>query len=87
MVDFSLEDAEFIKLLANSDSTILEKEMNISTKKRLNSKISMILREYYNENTLGISTDWVKNFEKFGITENEGKAAIACARRLGIDIF
>ncbi len=86
MENLSLEDIEFIKILANSDSTILQKGMNSATKDRLNSQIGVILRQYYKENTVGISTKWTEKFEKAGISEDDGKAAIACARRLGIDI-
>ena len=86
MEDLSLEDIEFIKLLANYDSTILQKGMNTATKNRLDSQIGVILREYYKENTRGTSTKWTEKFEKAGILEDDGKAAIACARRLGIDI-
>ncbi len=86
MKDLSLEDVEFIKILANSDSTILQKGMNSATKNRLDSQIGMILREYYKENTMNVSTHWTDKFEKAGISEDDGKAAIACARRLGIDI-
>ena len=82
----SLEDIEFIKILANSDVTILEKGMNSATKDRLDSQIGVILREYYKENTMHTSESWIKQFEKAGITEDDGKAAISCARRLGIDI-
>ena len=45
-----------------------------------------ILREYYHENTMNTKTGWTEKFLKAGITEDYGKAAIACARRLGIDI-
>jgi len=87
MTDLSLENIEFIKILANSDSTILQKSMNTATKDRFHSQISVILREYYKENTIGNSTDWIEKFENAGISEDEGKAAIACARRLGLDIY
>jgi hypothetical protein len=86
MENLSLEDIEFIKILANSDATILQKGMNSETKNRLDSQIGMILRDYYKENTMGTSTKWTEKFEKAGISEDDGKAAIACARRLGIDI-
>jgi hypothetical protein len=86
MENLSLEDIEFIKILANSDSTILQKGMNFATKNRLDSQIGVILREYYRENTRSTSKIWTEKFEKAGITEDDGKAAIACARRLGIDI-
>ena len=82
----SLENIEFIKILANSDAAILEKGMNSATKDRLDSQIGVILREYYKENTMHTSEFWTKQFEKAGITEDDGKAAIACSRRLGIDI-
>lgn len=86
MVDLSLDDIEFIKILANSDSTVLQAGMNEATRCRLDAQIGKILREYYKENTTNTKTEWIKKFEKVGITEDDGKAAIACARRLGIDI-
>ena len=86
MTELSLEDIEFIKILAYSDSTILQVGMNKATKERLDSQIGVILREYYKENTMKTESNWTERFEKVGISEDEGKAAIACARRLGIDI-
>jgi hypothetical protein len=87
MTDLSLENIEFIKILANSDSTILQKSMDTATKDRFHSQISVILREYYKENTIGKLTGWIEKFENAGISEDDGKAAIACARRLGLDIY
>jgi hypothetical protein len=86
LTDLSLEDIEFIKILANSDSTILLAGMNDATRFRLDAQIGTILREYYIENTMNTKNGWIEKFEKAGITEDDGKAAIACARRLGIDI-
>ena len=86
MTDLSLEDIEFIKILANSDSTILQAGMNEATRYRLDAQIGVILREYYRENIMNTKAGWIEKFEKVGITEDDGKAAIACARRLGIDI-
>ena len=86
MTDLSLEDIEFIKILATSDATILLAGMNNATKHRLDEQIGVILREYYHENTMNTQTGWSEKFLKAGITEDDGKAAIACARRLGIDI-
>lgn len=86
MAELSLEDIEFIKILANSDSTILQQGMNDSTRHRLDSQIGVILREYYKENTMSVKSGWTEKFEKAGITEEDGKSAIACARRLGMDI-
>ena len=86
MPDLSLEDIEFIKILATSDATILQASMNDATRHRLDEQIGVILREYYHENTMNTQTGWTEKFLKAGITEDDGKAAIACARRLGIDI-
>ena len=87
MTELTLEDIEFIKILANSDSTVLNVGMNESTRSRLDSQIGTILREYYLENTSDTKTQWNEKFERAGISKDDGKAAIACARRLGIEIF
>ena len=86
MTNLSLEDIEFIKILATSDATILQAGMNEATRQRLDKQIGTILREYYLENTMNTQTGWTEKFLKAGITEDDGKAAIACARRLGLDI-
>ncbi len=86
MTDLSLQDIEFIKILATSDATILQLGMNDATRNRLDEQIGVILREYYHENTRDTNTGWTKKFLKAGISEDDGKSAIACARRLGIDI-
>jgi len=86
MTDLSLQDIEFIKILATSDATILQLGMNDATRHRLDEQIGVILREYYHENTRNTNTGWTKKFLKAGISEDDGKSAIACARRLGIDI-
>ncbi|MDH5431196.1 MAG: hypothetical protein OEW78_04855 [Nitrosopumilus sp.] len=86
MPEISLEDIEFIKILAMSDATILQAGMNDATRHRLDDEIGVILREYYRENTMGIQTGWTEKLLQFGINEDVGKSSIACARRLGIDI-
>jgi len=86
MAELSLENIEFIKILATSDATILQSGMNDATKQKLDDEIGTILREYYRENTMETTTKWTKKLEDVGIDEDAGKAAIACARRLGIDI-
>lgn len=86
MTELSLTDIEFIKILANSDASILQIGMNDATRKRLDEQIGIILREYYLENTTNLKTGWTEKFLKAGINEEDGKAALACARRLGLDI-
>ena len=46
MAELSLQDIEFIKILANSDATILQAGMNDATRHRLDEQIGVILREY-----------------------------------------
>ena len=86
MTELSLENIEFIKILATSDATILQAGMNDATRRKLDAEIGVILREYYRENTRGTQTGWTEKLDSVGIDEDVGKAAIACARRLGIDI-
>jgi len=86
MTELSLEDIEFIKILSNSDASILQMGMNDATRNKLDEQIGVILRAYYRENTMNVGTELTKKFQKAGITEDDGKSAIACARRLGIDI-
>ena len=86
MTELSLENIEFIKILATSDATILQAGMNDATRNRLDDEIGTILRAYYRENTMDAQTEWTQKLKKVGIDEDAGKAAIACARRLGIDI-
>ena len=86
MSELSLENIEFIKILATSDASILQAGMNDATRRKLDDEIGVILREYYRENTMGAQTGWTEKLLKVGIDEDAGKAAIACARRLGIDI-
>ena len=86
MPDLSLENVEFIKILATSDATILQAGMNEATRRKLDDEIGTILREYYRENTRGMQTGWTEKLLQFGIDEDVGKSAIACARRLGMDI-
>jgi len=86
MTELSLENIEFIKILATSDAAILQSGINDATRQKLDDEIGTILREYYRENTMGTATKWTQKLQDVGIDEDAGKAAIACARRLGIDI-
>lgn len=86
MHKLSLEDIEFLKILANSDASLLEQGMTENIRHKIDSRIGMILRNYYRENTMNLKPVWTMQFIKAGISEDDGKAAISCARRLGIDI-
>ena len=81
------EDIETIKILANSDSSEIELWLKNKDREMLFSHISLILQEYYKEHTQQIIVGWEKEFANAGLTEDDGKSAIACARRLGMNIF
>jgi len=49
-------------------------------------KIAKILQEYYLENTRGAKPVWSAKFAQAGISEDDGKTMISCARRLGMEI-
>ena len=86
MVKLTLEHIELIKILANSDSIFLQNEMNDNIKKNIDECLGDVLRQYYHENTRMEKYEWSREFENAGISIEDGKAAIATARRLGIDI-
>lgn len=86
MDKLNLEDIEFLKILSHSDTSLLEKGMTPEIRRKIDIRIGMILRQYYKENTMNLEPFWIRQFEKAGISEDEGKAAISCARRLGIEI-
>jgi hypothetical protein len=85
MTELTLEDVRLINILATTDSMVLQESISETIKERLGC-LGPVLREYYRENTMGIKTGITRKFEAAGISEDCGKAAIACARRLGIDI-
>ncbi|AJZ76559.1 hypothetical protein SU86_001780 [Candidatus Nitrosotenuis cloacae] len=55
-------------------------------KHEIRHKIARTLQQYYLENTRMVQSDWSARFIQAGITEDDGKSAISCARRLGIEI-
>ena len=87
MTKLTRKDAQFIKTMANSNSVMLHEKMGHDAIDYLNFRISLILRRYFLEKTTQIDKQISLEFETVGISEDEGKAAIACARRLGIDIY
>ena len=49
-------------------------------------RICAVLREYHQENTMGVLTGLSEKFSDAGITQDDAKAAISYARRLGAQI-
>ncbi len=86
MTGLSPGEIQSIKALAACDAASLQTGIDGTAKKLLDAQMVAILRGYHRENTMNLQGDWTARFEKAGITQDDGKAAIACARRLGTDI-
>lgn len=84
-MDFTPEETEIIKILSKLNPSCL-KINNSFDKTEILQRCEKILLEYYLENTRGIKGKWMAEFENSGITEDEGKNAISCGRRIGMNI-
>lgn len=90
MSDFAeidADEAELVRIMSNlSEFRHLEGSDLKKIRHEISHNIAKTLREYYWENTRGHKTTWINKFNEAGISEDDGKTAITCARRLGIDI-
>lgn len=85
--DIDADEAEIARIMCKlPEFAWLESAELPKIRHEIRHKISDILRQYYIENTQNAKKLWTEKFTNAGITEDEGKSAIACARRLGIDI-
>ncbi|MGI0003942.1 MAG: hypothetical protein ACREAX_01460 [Candidatus Nitrosotenuis sp.] len=85
--DASPDEAEIIRIMTKMPEFSHLKTLEIDKiRHEITHKIADTLKEYYWENTRGYKTVWTEKFARAGITEDDGKAAISCARRLGINI-
>jgi len=81
------DEAEILRIMSNlPEFSWLNGAAPAKIRHEINTKVADALREYYFENTRGASTGWTGKFRAAGISEDDGKAAISCARRLGISI-
>jgi (p)ppGpp synthase/HD superfamily hydrolase len=64
----------------------LESAETAKIRHEIRHKIAKTLQQYYMENTRMVQSGWSARFIQAGITEDDGKSAISCARRLGIEI-
>jgi len=85
--EIDADEAEIIRIISNLPefSWLATAELS-KIRHEIKGKIAKILRQYYLENTRGSSGDWTARFASYGITEDDGKTMIACARRLGLEI-
>jgi hypothetical protein len=87
MSEIDADEAEIIRIISNLPefSWLATAELG-KIRHEIKGKIAEILRQYYIENTRGSKGQWSAKFAAVGINEDDGKAMIACARRLGIEI-
>ena len=85
--DFGNEEIEILKIISRLPEFSWMPQANPEkVRAEIHSKIGDILHQYYIENTQNSSGVWTSKFKNHGISENDGKTMIACARRLGLDI-
>ena len=87
MSEIDADEAEIIRIVSNLPefSWLATAEIG-RIRGEIRGKIAKILRQYYLENTANAKKDWTAKFAIHGISEDDGKTMIACARRLGIEI-
>lgn len=87
MNEISADEAEIARIISKlPEFSWLETAELKQIRHEITHKIAKILQEYYFENTQNSKTDWTSKFKTCGITEDDGKSMISCARRLGIEI-
>ena len=83
----SEEEVELIRIMSKLPEFKNLANANFNTiRHEITHGVAKTLQEYYQENTRNHKTDWTDKFRKAGISEDDGKTAISCARRLGIEI-
>ena len=86
-MNLSQDETEIAKIMSNlPEFSWLKNAENSKIRHEIHTKIAKVLLEYYFENTREINTGWIAKFKEAQITEDDGKTAISCARRLGINI-
>lgn len=89
MSEFDLEadEAEIARIMCKlPEFAWLDGAELSKIKHEIRHKIAEVLRQYFTENTQNGKKIWTEKFADAGITDDDGKSAIACARRLGIPI-
>ena len=87
MSEIDADEAEIARIISNiSEFSWLATANLDKVRHEIRHKIAKILREYYLENTRSKKGKWTAKFEEAGISEDDGKSMISCARRLGIEI-
>lgn len=81
------DEAEIVRIMSKLPEFAWLESAEISKiRRQIRHEIAKILGQYFEENTRNAKPKWSIKFKEAGISEDDGKAAISCARRLGIDI-
>lgn len=85
--ELDADEAEIARIMVRlPEFTWLESAEITKVRHEIRHKIAKILQQYYLENTRMNPGNWSTKFNQAGITEDDGKSVISCARRLGIEI-
>lgn len=85
--DIDADEAEIVRIMSRlPEFSWLDTADIRKIRQEIKHKIANILREYLKENTQGAKSKWTNKFDEAGISEYDGKSAISCARRLGLEI-
>jgi hypothetical protein len=87
MSEIDADEAEIARIISNlPEFSWLATAEITKVRHEIRHKIAKVLQEYYLENTCEKKGGWTAKFEKAGITKDDGKSMIACARRIGLEI-
>jgi hypothetical protein len=85
--DINADEAEIVRIISRLPEFAWLKSAETSKiRHEIRHKIAKILGEYFEEKTRNARPKWSIKFKEAGISEDDGKTAISCARRLGIEI-
>jgi hypothetical protein len=85
--ELSADEAEIARIMVRlPEFAWLESAEITKIRHEIRNKIAKTLQQYYLENTRMNQGNWSTKFNQAGIMEDDGKSAISCARRLGIEI-
>jgi hypothetical protein len=81
------DEAEIVRIMSRlPEFAWLESADLHKVRREIRHEIAKILGQYFAEKTRGAKPKWTTKFKEAGISDDDGKTAIACARRLGIEI-
>jgi hypothetical protein len=85
--EIEADEAEIVRIMSRlPEFAWLESADLLKIRHEIRHGVAKTLREYFAENTCGTTPNWIIRFKESGISETDGKTAISCARRLGMDI-